>query len=75
MAHESPSRICACVEAKLLRVEKEDVQTLVRTDERADECATVGCDDANSAAEDALEVLNRLGVLHLKQKDKLTATR
>lgn len=75
MAHESPSRICVCVEAKLLRVEKEDVQTLVRTDERANESATVVCDDAKSAAKEALECLNCLCVLHLKQKDKLNATR
>jgi hypothetical protein len=52
--------------AKLLCVNEEDVQTLVRTDERADESAIVVCGYAKSAAEDALEVLNGLGVSHQK---------
>ncbi len=65
MANVSAGRICVCAEAKLLRVEEEDVQALVRTDERADEGTIVVYDYAKSAAEDAVEVLNRLGVSHI----------
>jgi len=54
----------AAAEAKLLRVYEEDVQALVRPDERADEGAVVVRDYSKRAAEDAFEVPDCLGVLH-----------
>jgi hypothetical protein len=67
LADVSPSRRTfarAAAEAKLFRAHEEDVQALVCPDESADECAVVVRDYSKSAAEDAFEVPDCLGVSH-----------
>jgi hypothetical protein len=64
LANVSPGGIFTGVEAELFGIQKKDVQTLVCADESADESTIVVCDYSKSAAKDALEVQDCLGVSH-----------
>jgi len=66
LANISPGSIFVCVEAKLFGIQKKDIQTLVHPDEGADKSTVVDYNYSKSAAKDALEVLDCLGVSHQK---------
>jgi hypothetical protein len=64
LANVSPRSIFASVKAKFFGIQKKDIQTFVCADESADESTIVVCNYSKSAAKDALEVPDCLGVSH-----------